>query len=142
MGSSLEPFMIDAAVTAATAKVWRLLLPAAGGQVAFSRPSSHGLRAGPFYRFYDQGGSPGRLPLLFCPQYTSSDSKSDYATDASQWVAGFSSLAFLQDYGPLHFINSGSTYSTFSPFQIISFPTFRYYATFQCSHSLAIFDLQ
>ena len=51
MGSSLEPFMIDAAVTAATAKVWRLLLPAAGGQVAFSRPSSHGLRAGPFYRF-------------------------------------------------------------------------------------------
>jgi hypothetical protein len=98
MGSSLEPFVIDAAVTVVTVTVWRLSLPAAGGQVAFSWLSSHGLRAGPFLSFYDQGGSPGRLPLLFCPQYTSSDSKSDYATDASQGVAGFSSLAFLQPF--------------------------------------------
>ena len=51
MGSSLEPFVIDAAVTVVTVTVWRLSLPAAGGQVAFSWLSSHGLRADPFYHF-------------------------------------------------------------------------------------------
>ncbi len=51
MSSSLEQFMFDAAVTVATATVRQLLLPAAGGQVVFSRFSIHGLRAGPFYHF-------------------------------------------------------------------------------------------
>jgi hypothetical protein len=95
LGSSLEPFMFDAAVTVATATVWRLLLPAAGGQVVFSRLSIHGLRAGPLSSFYDQGGSPGRLPLLLRPQYTSSDSLSNYAlTRVSGSQAGLPLLFF------------------------------------------------
>jgi hypothetical protein len=87
--------MFDAAVTVATATVWRLLLPAAGGQVVFSRLSIHGLRAGPLSSFYDQGGSPGRLPLLLRPQYTSSDSLSNYAlTRVSGSQAGLPLLFF------------------------------------------------
>ena len=95
LGSSLEPFMFDAAVTVATATVWRLLPPAAGGQIVISRLSIHGLRAGPLSSFYDQGGSPGRLPLLLRPQYTSSDSLSNYAlTRVSGSQAGLPLLFF------------------------------------------------
>ena len=87
--------MFDAAVTVATATVWRLLPPAAGGQIVISRLSIHGLRAGPLSSFYDQGGSPGRLPLLLRPQYTSSDSLSNYAlTRVSGSQAGLPLLFF------------------------------------------------
>ena len=65
MVSVSEPFMFGAAVTVASATVWRLLPPAAGGQVALSRLFQSRSAGRPLLSFYDQGGSPGRLSFCF-----------------------------------------------------------------------------